>query len=84
MSSMVVWKNLDKGGGDRERDGKLRVNIRRQYWGRRDWLHMQARDKSYPLVEKSSKPAVGFNFYRPIRLSSVSAISSDGSLKNRY
>jgi hypothetical protein len=74
-----IWMRV----AETERDGKLRVNIRRQHCGgSRDWLHMQARDKSYPLVEKSSKLAVGFNFYRRIWLSSVSAISINSSLRN--
>jgi hypothetical protein len=38
---------------------------------------------SVPLVEKSSKSMVEFNFYRRFYLSSASVISSDGSLRKQ-
>jgi hypothetical protein len=34
-----------------------------------------------PLVENSSKPVVGFNFYKQFQLSSINGISSGGFLK---
>jgi hypothetical protein len=43
-------------------------------------VHIGPRD-SYPLVEKSSKTVVGFNFYRQFQLSNDSAIFSGGFFK---
>lgn len=45
MYYMAVWKNLDEGGGDGAKDGKLGLiydaNNEQTLWWLYGWLHMQ-------------------------------------------